>query len=76
QTTTFERNISFGVGVAFIILASLLSLYSIWQHGQILKTLHETEVPPGYKLRVGMLVSGIIGILGFLLSVYLFWSVL
>ncbi len=76
QTTTLERHVSFGVGVAFIILASLLSLYSIWQHSQILNTLHETEIPAGYNLRVGMIVSGIIGVLGFVLSVYLFWSVL
>ena len=76
QTTGFERQVSFIVGVAFILLASVLSLYSIWQHQQILNTLKDTEIPLGYNLRVGMVVSGIIGALGLGLSVYLFWSVI
>ena len=70
----FQRNISFAVGIAFILLASFLALYSIIQHKRILKTLKAIEIPEGYNLWIAMLTNGIVGILGLLLSCYLFTS--
>ena len=67
----FQRHISFFVGVAFILLAAFVALYSIWQHKRILKTIRPAEIPSGYNLGAGMVVNGIIGILGIALSIYL-----
>ncbi len=67
----FQRDISFFVGVSFILLASFVALYSIWQHLRILKTIRPIEIPSGYNLNAGMVVNGILGILGIALSFYL-----
>lgn len=72
EVRLFQRDISFLVGVAFILLATFLAIYSIRQHMRILKTLRPVEIPPGYNLRVGMMTNGVIGILGVLLCAYLF----
>ena len=71
EIKAFQRHIAFFVGVSFILLASFVVIYSIWQHKQILKTLRSTEIPMGYNLLAGMIVNGIIGILGIALCVYL-----
>jgi len=68
----FHRHISFIVGESFIVLASILAIYSIVQHKRILRTLDTNAVPEGYNLSIGMTANGIIGALGILLSAYLF----
>ena len=67
----FQRHISFYVGISFILLGTFIVLYSLWQHKQILKTISPAEIPSGYKLYVGMVTNGIIGLLGVALIVYL-----
>jgi putative membrane protein len=67
-----QRHVSFFVGIAFILLASFLALYSIIQHRRILKTLKAIEIPQGYNLWTAMLTNGIVGVLGLILSLYLF----
>ncbi|MBI5557834.1 MAG: DUF202 domain-containing protein [Deltaproteobacteria bacterium] len=68
---TFQRHFSFSVGVTFVLLGSLLAIYSLFQHKKVVKTLTPAEIPPGYNLHVGMLTNGIIGALGLLLTVHL-----
>jgi putative membrane protein len=68
----FRRHFSFLIGTTFILLATLIAIFSIIQHKRVLKTLKETEIPCGYVLYLGMFTNGMIGILGFLLSGYLF----
>jgi putative membrane protein len=67
----FQRHISFFVGVSFILLASFVALYSMWQHKRIITTLQPVEIPQGYYLGAGMIVNGILGVLGIALSIYL-----
>lgn len=67
----FQRHISFFVGISFILLGAFIAFYSIWQHKRILKTIRPEEIPYGYDLGGGMVVNGIIGILGIVLSIYL-----
>ena len=68
----FQRHISFVIGISFILLASYLAIYSIWQHKRILKSIKPDEIPYGYSLNTGMATNGIVGILGIVLSIYLF----
>jgi putative membrane protein len=68
----FQRHISFFVGIAFIVLASVVAMYSVHQHRSILKSLGPAEIPRGYNLHAGMVTNAIVGILGALLSIYLF----
>ena len=67
----FQRHFSFFVGVSFILLASLVSLYSIRQHMLILKTIKPIEIPNGYNLWAGIFVNAVLGILGIALGIYL-----
>jgi putative membrane protein len=67
----FQRHISFYVGMSFILLATFIALYSLWQHKQILKTIRPIEIPSGYNLYIGMVTNGIIGLLGVALIGYL-----
>jgi putative membrane protein len=72
EVKLFQRHISFFVGIAFIVLASVVAMYSVHQHRCILKSLGPAEIPPGYNLHAGMVTNAIVGILGALLSIYLF----
>lgn len=76
EVKIFQRQISFIVGVSFILLASFLAIYSIVQHKRILRTIKPVETPGGYNIYIGMVANGIIGGLGILLSVYLFRGLL
>lgn len=67
----FQRDFSFYVGVSFILLASFISLYSVWQHKNVLKSIPSFDIPEGYNLHVGMWVNAILGSLGILLSIYI-----
>ena len=72
EIKVFQRHLSFIVGIAFILLATFISIYSVLQHKRILATLRPAEIPPGYNLYLGMFSNVIVGILGILLCVYLF----
>jgi len=67
----FQRHISFLVGMSFILLAAFVALFSTWQHRRILKTIRPVEIPRGYYIGAGMMVNGIVGVLGIVLSIYL-----
>ena len=67
----FQRHFSFFVGLSFVLLAVFVSWYSVWQHRRILKTIRPADIPKGYDRNAGMIVNGIIGMLGFALSLYL-----
>jgi putative membrane protein len=71
EVKLFQRHISFVVGESFILLASFVALFSVWQHRQILKRLQEAEIPPGYHVGTGMYVNSILGLLALALSLYL-----
>lgn len=66
----FQRQISFLVGVTFIMLAALLAGYSVLQHRKFLKTLRPIEIPTGYNVAAGMIVNGVVALLGVILSLY------
>jgi putative membrane protein len=52
EIKVFQRQISFTVGVSFVLFAALLAIYSIWQHKRVLETLRPAEIPAGYNLYV------------------------
>ena len=74
ESKVFHRQISFIVGEAFILLASLLAIYSIVQHKRILRNINPEDVPAGYNLFIAMIANAVIGSLGILLGAYLFWG--
>ncbi|MDX1811233.1 MAG: DUF202 domain-containing protein [Gammaproteobacteria bacterium] len=71
EIKVFQRHISFFVGESFVLLAVFIAVLSIFQYRRVLKSLHPEEIPPGYSLSTGVLVNGVVGILGIILSTYL-----
>ena len=66
-----QRNISFWVGLIFILFGVTLSLLSTIQYFRVLKTLKEEEVPEGYWLHLGVVTNIVLALLGLLVTFYL-----
>ena len=69
-----EREISFYVGLAFIMLSILLSFFSMLQHKNVIASLQPAEIPKGYSLWGAAIVNGIVGFLGIILVCYIFYG--
>ncbi|MFZ5769898.1 MAG: YidH family protein [Thermodesulfobacteriota bacterium] len=67
----FQRHFSFSVGLAFILIASLAAIYSVFQHIKVLQSLNPDEMPAGYNRHIGILTNATLGLLGLLLAAYL-----
>jgi putative membrane protein len=60
--------ISTSIGLIFILLGATISLLSALQHKRFLVNLSDHEIPPGYFLFIGPLVSLLLCIGGFLMA--------
>ena len=69
-----EREISFYVGLTFILLSVLISFYSILQHKTVITSLQPAEIPKGYNLWSTAIVNGIVGVLGIVLACYIYYG--
>jgi putative membrane protein len=66
-----QRNISFWVGLVFILFGVTLSVLSTMQYLRVLKTLRKEEVPEGYWLHLGVVTNIVLSVLGLLVTFYL-----
>lgn len=66
-----EHRLTFLIGIIFIVLGSIASLYSARQYTVILRTLTPAEFPAGYNAKWGILINIVVGLLGVLLAVAL-----
>lgn len=71
KTFTFQRHFSFSVGITFVLLASFVAIYSVFQHIKVLKTLNPAEMPAGYNRHIGIITNAVLGLLGLILTAYL-----
>lgn len=69
--TFLQREISFYLGVVFLVLSSLISFFSILQYRTVIASLQPAEIPPGYRLWGAAVVNGTVGGLALVLLVYL-----
>lgn len=69
-----EREISFYVGLTFILLSIVLSFFSILQHKNVVSSLQPAEIPKGYNLWGAAIVNGIVGFLGIVLVLYIYYG--
>ena len=72
----YQRHLSFYLGTSFILLATVIAIYSVVQHRRILKTISQTDIPSGYDLKAGMMLNIAICVLGLGTSIYLTHSFL
>jgi putative membrane protein len=66
-----QRNISFWVGLVFILFGVTLSFLSTIQYLRVLKSLKKEEVPAGYWLHLGVVTNIVLSVLGLLVTFYL-----
>jgi len=69
---TLQRDLSFWIGLSFIILGSLTSAIAVWQYRRLVRSLNAEEIPPGYLSSLGAWACQIVSILGLALTAYLF----
>ncbi|MGH8493697.1 MAG: YidH family protein [Moraxellaceae bacterium] len=65
------RDISFWMGMAFILLACGVSLVSARQYRRFLLALKPVEIPDAYRSDMGALVNVLVALLGLMLAAYL-----
>ena len=66
------RDLSFWIGIAFIVLALLVISFSIVQFRRVLRTLKSIEIPVRYCTWAGIAMNLSVVLLGIALLVYLF----
>ena len=66
-----ERDISFWVGLVFILFGVVLSVLSTMQYLRVVKSLNKEEVPEGYWLHLGVVTNIVLAILGLIVAFYL-----
>lgn len=71
---TWQRDASFWVGIAFILLSTIVGLVSVVQYRRILRTLKPVEIPEGYWINIGMYTNLILGIFGVAITFYFFYG--
>lgn len=69
-----NTELTFWLGIAFILLGSFSAVYATSQFRKVLKTLGESEFPEGYRSQWGVVVSIIIAVLGSALAISLFFT--
>lgn len=65
------RGLSFWVGIAFILLACVISVASAQQYRRFLTSLKPVEIPQAHRADMGALVNFLVAALGLLLASYL-----
>jgi putative membrane protein len=66
------RDLSFWIGIAFIMLALVVVAFSVVQFRRVLKTLKPVEIPARYCTWFGMAMNLLVVVLGSALLAYLF----
>jgi putative membrane protein len=74
QGEMLQRGVSFWIGIAFIVLGSLVSTISIAQYRKVLRTLKPIEIPEGYQVNWGVFLNLAVAVLGAALVGYLFYG--
>lgn len=69
-----NTELTFWMGIAFILLGSFSAVYATSQFRKVLKTLGESEFPEGYRSQWGVAVSIIVAVLGSALALSLFFT--
>jgi putative membrane protein len=74
QGEMLQGGVSFWIGIAFIVLGSIVSTISIAQYRKVLRTLKPIEIPEGYQVNWGVFANLAVAVLGAALIVYLFYG--
>lgn len=71
---TWQRDVSFWVGVSFILMGAILGFLSVLQYRRVLKTLKPVEFPEGYWVNVGVYANLALAVFGVAIIFYFFYG--
>ncbi len=71
KSAPFHRNLSFWVGITFLLLGTLSAAVATTQYQTVLRTLKPVEIPRNYRVNAGVLANLIIAAMGIALILYL-----
>ena len=71
---TLQRDTSFWVGVAFILLGAIVGVVGAVQYRRVLKTLKPVEIPEGYWVNIGVYTNLVLAVFGMVIAVYFFYG--
>jgi putative membrane protein len=72
QGERWQRDGSFWVGIAFILLGSLVGFVSVVQYRAVLRTLKPIEIPEGYWVNLAVYTNVVLGAGGLVITFYFF----
>jgi putative membrane protein len=65
------RPVGMWIGIAFILMGVALCALSVVQYRRAIADLRPVEIPKGYWVNLSVAASGVIGLLGAVLAIYL-----
>jgi len=71
KSAPLHRNLSFWMGIVFLLLGTLSAAVATTQYQTVLRTLKPVEIPRNYRVNAGVLANLIIAALGIVLILYL-----
>lgn len=72
QGAGLERNFSFWVGLAFILLGALAAAASVLQYKRLLPSFKPNEIPESYRVGLSIFMNSVIALLGIVLTLHLY----
>jgi putative membrane protein len=69
-----QRDASFWVGVAFILLGAIVGIVAAVQYGRVLRTLKPVEIPEGYWVNIGVYTNLVLAVFGVAITIYFFFG--
>lgn len=70
QAEPIHRGLSLWLGVALILMGTMLAVISTLQYRRLVKSLSPEEIPPGYWVNMGVVTNLVLAVLGLMLAVY------
>jgi putative membrane protein len=69
-----QRDTSFWVGVAFILLGAIVGIVAAAQYRLVLRTLKPVEIPQGYWVNIGVYTNVALAVFGVAITIYFFYG--
>jgi putative membrane protein len=71
QGMAHEGKFAFWAGLGFMVLGVLASIAAVAQYRVVLQDLNPAEIPPGYRVNLGVFINLAVALMGGVLSGYL-----
>lgn len=70
-----QRDFSLTLGVILLLLGAAVALVSARQYRQILKSIAQDVVPPGYWVNAGVVLNVVIALIAGALAIHFLWPI-